>query len=455
MADVRDRRSVLGEAPSDVVHVPSRGAEARARSRSAAAPASMLRVAEDASDAPAGAPSTRRRAHRFALLAVVVVAAALRVAWNDVTTFSPADETHYLETARALAPSLLERYPVLASEYLSQPGAWKFPSFLRWGWYGIGATICKAQPDCSHRSLAWLSTLSGVLVVLLAYAVGRARLGERAALLGGAFVAVSPLQLGLGRRALQDELVCATVLLSLWTALRVLDVPREARAWGRYAAAIAAASLAFAVKETFVLYAPAFVALWLFARERRGGGRPLDAALLLVPPLVYYAGYCLLTHSATQFFEMARVAVASLGSEYARQYQSGPPHRYLLDLLVLSPVPVLLAVGACAVIVSSRGPAERDARHLAAFAALALAAFALVSKSVRFVAATDVLASLLAAWFVVSLAERTRAPLRRVAAVVAIVAASNLWIFDRVFVQGQVGDPTTYEILRALDAIPR
>jgi dolichyl-phosphate-mannose-protein mannosyltransferase len=447
-----NRRGVREEVSADVVHAGSGGADGRARRPAAVA---SLRVAGGASVDAANAPATRGRAHLLGLLAVVVVSVTMRIAWNDVTRFSPADETHYLETARALAPDVVARYPVLAAEYLAQPGAWKFPSFLRWGWYGIGATICKAQPDCSHRSLAWLSTLSGILVVLLAFAIGRARLGDRAALLGAAFVAVSPLQLGLGRRALQDELVCATVLVSLWTALRVLDAPRGARAWGRYAAAVAAASLAFAVKETFVLYAPAFVALWLFARERRGGGRKLDAALLLVPPLVYYAGYCLLTHSATQFFEMARVAVASLGSEYARQYQSGPPHRYLLDLLVLSPVPVLLAVGAGAAIVSSRDHAERGARELATFAALALASFALLSKSVRFVAATDVLLSLLAAWFVVSLAERTRTPLRIVAVVGAIVVSSNLWIFDRVFLQGQVEDPTTYEVLRALEAIPR
>ncbi|WP_242342804.1 glycosyltransferase family 39 protein [Anaeromyxobacter terrae] len=448
----RNRRRVPDEISADAVHVVPGGAEWHDPRQPA--PEATLRIA-NASGEPANAPAARRRAHRLALVAVIVVAATMRIAWNDVTRFSPADETHYLETARALAPSVLARYPVLAAEYLSHPTAWKFPSFLRWGWYGIGAVVCKAQPDCSHRSLAWISTLAGILVVLLAYAVGRARLGERAALLGAAFVAASPLQLGLGRRALQDELVCATVLAALWTALRVLDAPNGARAWGRYAAAISAASLAFAVKETFVLYAPAFIALWLFTRARRGGGRPLDAALLLVPPLVYYGGYCLLTHSGTQFFEMARVAVSSLGSEYARQYQSGPPHRYLVDLLVLSPVPVLLAIGAGASIVSSRVQAVSGPRQLAAFAALALASFALVSKSVRFVAAPDALVSLLAAWFVISLAERSRTPLRLIAAAGMIVVASNLWIFDRVFLQGQVGDPTTYEVLRALEAIPR
>jgi hypothetical protein len=36
-----------------------------------------------------------------------------------------------------------------------------------------------------------------------------------------------------------------------------------------------------------------------------------------------------------------------------------------------------------------------------------------------------------------------------------IVAASNLWIFDQVFLRGRVDDPTTYEVLRALESIPR
>lgn len=436
-------RSTPGEGSADAGPMPP-GAE-RPRRASAAA----LRSDREGSEA-----RRRRRAHRLALVAVVVAAATLRIAWNDVTQFSPADETHYLAIAKTLAPAMLERYPALAAEYVAHPGAWKFPSFLRWGWHGMGAMVCKVQPDCTHRSLAWISTLSGITAVLLAYGIGRARLGERAALLGAAFVAVSPLQLGLGRRALQDELVCATVLAALWAALRVLDAPRGERAWGRYVTAIAAAALAFSVKETFVLYAPAFVALWLFARARRGGGRPLDAALLVVPPLVYYGGYCLLTHTVTQFFAMGRAAVSVLGDGYARAYQSGPPHRCLLDLLALSPLPMLLAAGAGAVIASSRDPAARGARELATFTALALAPFALMTKNARFLAAADALAALLAAWLVVTLAERARAPRRLLAAAAAIVVASNLWIFDRVFLRGGVDDPTSYEVLHALEMIP-
>ncbi len=161
--------------------------------------------------------------HTVALFLLLLIASALRLYWNDVELFHPhADEGHYLTDTRSLLEGGITSYPKIVDRFLSDPSRWIFPNPLRWGYLGAASIFCSLTGSVSFRALATLSTLAGLLSVLLTWLVGAELLPSRAALFGAALMATSPLQLALGRRALADELFCLTFLVSLFMLLRYL-----------------------------------------------------------------------------------------------------------------------------------------------------------------------------------------------------------------------------------------
>jgi hypothetical protein len=120
--------------------------------------------------------------------------------------------------------ALKRLHPHLQSEkdfvrmFLDDPGLWVMPNPLRWSWIEAISIACSLG-ECSHRTLASLSTTAGIIVVGLTWVIARELFGSQAGLAATALAATSPLQLALGRRALADEFFCAAVLASIATLL--------------------------------------------------------------------------------------------------------------------------------------------------------------------------------------------------------------------------------------------
>ncbi|MEZ4309879.1 MAG: hypothetical protein R3F14_17715 [Polyangiaceae bacterium] len=108
----------------------------------------------------------RVRAEVGWLVAIVGVGLALRIAFNDVERFSPADEAHYVEAARRLGEGGWGTYPALVRDALADGDAWKFPTPLRWGYLALATGACAVRGACDGRALAWLSTVAGAVSVL-------------------------------------------------------------------------------------------------------------------------------------------------------------------------------------------------------------------------------------------------------------------------------------------------
>ena len=151
---------------------------------------------------------------------LLILAAGLRIAVNNVTTFSRADETVYLLYAKALAAG--SGYPALIQLFADDRGMWVLPNPLRWSYLGAASLAIRASGDTTPHALALLSTLAGIVAVALTYMLGRDLFGEKVALIATTLVATSPLQLALGRRALADEFFCAFVLASIAALLLYL-----------------------------------------------------------------------------------------------------------------------------------------------------------------------------------------------------------------------------------------
>ena len=401
-------------------------------------------------------------AHRV-LLAIVFVGAVIRVAVNDVARYSPADEAHYLDATRSLLKNGWGSYPALVRSYLEHSDEWLYPTPTRWGYLGLTVITCAVRAPCDGRALAWLSTVAGVLSIVLTYLLGARLLGRRAALVAAAFTISSPLQLALGRRALQDEVYCAIFLGAFWALVRLLQIdapghetPARAGARrGAIAAFVGIAALAFAVKETFAFPYAGLVALYVLAPRARRLGLS-DVLVLAAPPAIFVAGFASWSRDPGAFFRLVEIGQASFLSEYSVQYQSGPPHRPLFDLFVLAPIVCLLAAGALTQIAvrKARG-APGGERWLALFLVIALAAFMGLPKNARFVVLLDPIVRLLAAWLLLAALEaRDLRPRWAIAFVFASVAA-ELALFHATFIAHKTYDPTTHDVLRALDALPR
>jgi 4-amino-4-deoxy-L-arabinose transferase-like glycosyltransferase len=386
------------------------------------------------------------------LILVFIAGAALRIAVNDVEEYAPDDEAVYVRTTAFLCQHGWTSYPTLVHDYLANREAWAYPHPMRWGHFALTTLACKLSTKCDARTLADLSTGAGILSILLIFLLGRELLGAEVALIAAALTVTSPLQLAMGRRALQDEVFCASVLLTLWLcalAVRATEAtPRRLLLW---ASAIAAMTLTLGIKESSILLYPAFLLfLVALAPSPRRRALPGIAALLVLPPLLHAAVTMALCGGLRAYLDLLHVvmtAASSSSTPFAQQYSSGPFHRPLFDLLILSPLVMVLAIAGAA-----RSGRDRALDALSLFAAATLTVFGLLAlKNVRYVIPVDPVARLLAASVLAALPRRPWLLL----GAIGVIAVTELRLFFDLFEMADIYDPLTESLLRALRAIPQ
>jgi 4-amino-4-deoxy-L-arabinose transferase-like glycosyltransferase len=384
---------------------------------------------------------------RTILIALLLLGAALRILVHDVPAYSRADETVYANFACRLASRGASEYRAMTEDFLRDPGAWGSPPPVRWAFIVPGAAAFVAADACSHALLAWLSTLASILALGLTFLVARRLTDDDTALVALALGVTSTLQLAMGRRALADAAFCACALLALWGFLALLEA--EAPRRRDLALTVAALTLCLGVKETSVLLYPVLAAVLLVERGWRGL-RVSHVAVFVLPLALHHLVFSLLVGDATLFFSVYAASTSTVGQEYAVQYQSGPPHRLLLDLLTLSPVVWIVALMGLGMLAHAPAPSRRE-RALAALFVLATLVFCVApSKNLRYVILSDPLARIVAAWALVRWTPGRRAAL----ALLATNAVVEWRLLDTVFRAGQVYDPVSDNLLRALKIIP-
>lgn len=389
-------------------------------------------------------PQARRTA-QIALLAIVGAAAVGRVFAHRGVTYSPADEQVYANYACTLDQLGLGTYPDVIKGYLADPVAQLSPSPGRWG-FTIPNTIASEILGCGPSGVAWVSTLAGILTVALVAVMSYRLLGPRVAIVATLFVATSPLQLLIGRRALGDELVGLVSLAALWCVIRYADRPT----WTRLIAAVLMLLWGFGTKEIYFLLYPALMAPLFINRIRARRIDPRDLVLLVGPVALSYLVSTLLSGSWGAYVDILRAVESSASSAYVTSYMGGPPYRLVLDLLTLAPAVVLLAVASSGLLID-RGSSR--IRVIATCLVLSLVPFALIgAQVVRVVVVSDTLICMLAAWGVVAALRGCRWWLTVVVA--GLAAAINVAVFWTISVRGEVYDPVSDNLLRALGIIP-
>ena len=309
-------------------------------------------------------PGARRRLCVWAAVVLVIAlgVGVRAVPWAGFTSVG-FDEVLYRTYVISLDRAGLAQYPVICELYLQDqraPGAvTKLPPtrflYVYCGWIMKRAVFGDAPPappkakdfaetDPALLALHRTSALFSCLLFLAAGLCAWRMLGEKLGLGVLALMACSPLQIHMAQHALIDGFFAFWATLCLWLLWENLRRPNH---WGWLAAYGACLALMVLTKENAFFV---FVGLGgLVAVNRWARFGVVTPRLLLVMVAGPLAGVTLLVQLAgglDVFLEIYRVLVISAEKNiYAIRTGDGPWHRYLVDLLVVSPAVFCLAIG--------------------------------------------------------------------------------------------------------------
>ena len=237
----------------------------------------------------------------------------------------PAIVDHYIEVQKTLVGSIL---PPMRFLYI-------FSAYL---WHQIFGSEALAA---LHDVASFFSILSLLLAAVFAW-----RLKGPAAALGvAALVAVAPTQVHMSQHALVDGFFAFWALFTLWTLWENLHAPRDWRWLLPYTFGL---SLMVITKENAAFVFLAVLVLLVANRWLKWGEvtRELLAGTLIGPLL----GFVILVFLAGGLETLITTYQLSVSKNYHLVYAivtgDGPWHRYLVDLLLVSPIILLLALGA-------------------------------------------------------------------------------------------------------------
>jgi hypothetical protein len=212
--------------------------------------------------------------------------------------------------------------------------------------------------DADHRDPALVSLhrvaclFSGML--MLAGGLFAWRLLGRAAGLGVlALVAFAPMQIHFSQHALIDGFFAFWAAMCLWTTWECLRNPRSA-GW----LSVHTVSLALMVltkENAFFVYCALALATLANRWLHFGSVTPRFVLLSIAGPLIGIATLVSLAGGIAPFVEVYQILIAKAQTlTYARMTGDGPWHRYLLDLMTVSPIVLCLAIGALFALASEK-----------------------------------------------------------------------------------------------------
>jgi 4-amino-4-deoxy-L-arabinose transferase-like glycosyltransferase len=329
------------------------------------------------------------------------------------------DEGLYREYVNALIKHGLTSYPDIVDRYISVqqklPGSILPPVrflyiFAGYLWHSLfGSEALQAL----HEVAAVFSVLT---LGLATFFVWRLR-GSTWALGVGALMAVAPTQVHMSQHALVDGFFTFWALLVLWLFWENLRGPPD---WRWLVAYVVALALLVLTKENSFFVWIALVALIVANRWLRFGviTREIIVATVLGPLL----GVVVLVFLAGGIDTLLHCYQLSVGKNFQLRYAvltgDGPWYRYLVDLLLVSPIILLLALGSVFLLERTKTPELFMSIFVAA--SYLLMCNVKYGMNLRYANMWDVPLRFLAFSFLVSLV----APLRRYRAVVLILAVA-------------------------------
>jgi len=257
----------------------------------------------------------------------------------------------------------LELYPDLVDFFrLSQkspdamcelPPTRFFYIYAAWLWkraeFGDAPPVPQQSPDFTSRDPALLSLhrvacLFSCLGLIVGGIATWRMLGLKALPGTLALLAFSPLMIHLGQHALIDGVFTFWAVLSLWLLWENLQRPNQRGLLLAFAAALA---IMVTTKENSFFVYLALVGLVAANRWAKFGHvSPKLLIAMLLGPAFGVAVLVSLSGGVTPFVEIYQLLVGKAQNQtYAIKTGDGPWYRYLVDLLLISPLVLILAIG--------------------------------------------------------------------------------------------------------------
>ena len=397
-------------------------------------------------------PATHGRLLLVAIVLVVLAGIALRIYPSASFTGIGYDEGLYRGYVNNLIASGLTSYPDFAESYVERqqklPAAILPPTrflyiFTAYLWHQV-------TDDEALTALHRVSCLFSILLFLAAGAFAWRMGGPRIALGVLALMAFAPMQLHMSQHALIDGFFAFWATLNLWFLWENLRQPNSARWLILYTASLA---LMVITKENSLFAYVGLVALIGANRWLRFGTvtRPL-LLVTLAGPLLGLVILVALSGSATTFVNIYRLLVSKASVlPYAIATGDGPWHRYLVELLLASPLVFLLAWGA----IFRLKFEEKASLYLVTFMAATYLVMCNVryGMNLRYTNMWDMPMRYLAVTCLFNLAGSLRRRELVVAVAIAVLCAIDLRQYHIFFVQHDLYELVTAGLLRALQIL--
>ena len=405
-------------------------------------------------------PRTAFRLTRGGWLTVLITAAGVTVRLIHWAAYRGRgfDEALYAHYLGQMLKVGLRGYPDIVDAYLvlqaKLPGSILPPTrflyiFCAYLWHGLFG----GEPLACFYAV---SRLFSVLTLGVAGLFARRLLAfdRRLALGAFALMAFSPLQIHMAQHALADGFFECFALGTLWALWECLRQPGH-RGWlTAYAAGLA---LMVTTKENAFFVFVAIVALLAANRWLRFGTATRALFVLtILGPLMGVAVLVNISGGVHTLLDVYLLGVPkNLQLEYAIATGDGPWHRYLLDLLTVSPVVVLLAVGMA---FQLRAGQKHDRAYLFGLVFIA-ASYALMCNvkygmNLRYATMWDLPLRVLAVGQLGLLAARCgRWQAMALATAVVCLCGYDLYQYDRLAVAYPLYELAPADLLRALQVL--
>jgi 4-amino-4-deoxy-L-arabinose transferase-like glycosyltransferase len=374
------------------------------------------------------------------------------------------DDGYYLRYMQTVGREGFRAIPGLFEQWNATQKSWIYPPPSRVGFIAVSA-IWGRIFGATYHSLQYLSLASHLLLCVVNYLFARRHFGEVRAVWIAVLIGFSTLLMGLSRLALTDSFIALCMMTTVWLFLglaRDRGLAKDRPGFARGIPFMAALALMVLVKELSVLLVVPFALFVLYERFVRGVPHDLGRYFLwfAIPGAVTLGIFVLAAGSTSQLLETWSIVLASPKTAgYAIRAGSGPWFRMILDYLLLSPVPTLLAIGWFAIAATRHraGVYDPTTFFLGLVVVSLVFLFSFFTKNVRYGVVLELPIRVFSVLMLGELAGKTR-PVRAnvVTGLLVVLVCWLEWTsFDLIWVQNHGYDPVTNFLAITRKLVPK
>jgi len=384
----------------------------------------------------------------------VLVILLIALTWRLLTFAGPEPVGHDESVYRFYAQTLGERgwdgLRSVVHEWPDNPGLNKGPLPYRLFFIVPAMWACRLLGGYTVAHIALLSSLFSIGFIVVTLVLARRWFGPVYGFFIALLMVFSPLAAGLARRGLQDTCFAFVAASSVLLYDRCWKHRRRSDVWLLGIALLAG----FLTKESMAFLYPSFFLAGLYYARKGWRGKVHIAVPFAFAPLIHVAIVSWLSGGLSEALDTYQsYSIMQRQIPYALKYQSGPWFRYLVDMILLSPLAVLLAI-----VGASSSWTDRDTamgRHLSLIYLLSgLAVFSLLPLlNVRIVLFLEFYVLVFALVGILDLSKRIspnpRLQFAAFGLLIVLLIANEIVQFNTIFSTSGIYDPITLNLVHA------